>query len=202
MLTSYLAENMSLNAPPGSRYEYSNLGAGLLGYLLAEIANSPYEDLLQRLIVQKYGMTSTSTDRNQLEGEVVKGLDPKGEVTSYWDLNILNGAGGILSTAEDLARFAMGHFDPRDSVTALTVVPTFRVNENMQMGLGWHLITTEAGEQWTWHNGGTGGFTSSIALDLESRAGVVVLTNVSTFHPQMREIDNLCFLLLEALQKD
>src|SRR5690606_16007987 len=144
-------------------------------------------------IVQKYGMTSTSTDRNQLDGELVKGLDAKGEVTSYWDLNILKGAGGVLSTAEDLARFAMVHFNPRDSVTALTVGPTYRVNENMQIGLGWHLITTGAGNEWAWHNGGTGGFTSSIALDLESRTGVVVLTNVSAFQPQMREIDYMSF---------
>jgi hypothetical protein len=41
------------------------------------------------------------------------------------------------------------------------------------------------GGELIWHNGGTGGYTSSMALDLEHNNGIIILSNASAFHPQM-----------------
>jgi serine-type D-Ala-D-Ala carboxypeptidase/endopeptidase len=44
----------------GSRYEYSNLGAGLLGHALARRAGTDYETLVRKSILDPLGMKSTS----------------------------------------------------------------------------------------------------------------------------------------------
>src|SRR5262245_10769648 len=45
---------------PGTAFEYSNLGAGLLGTLLSDKAGSTYEDLLRRRITAPLAMTNTT----------------------------------------------------------------------------------------------------------------------------------------------
>ncbi len=199
-LSTYLKEKISLNQSPGEKYDYSNLGAGLLGYLLGEISNSTYQRLLEELIFSQYEMSASSTDRKQLESKLVKGLDYNGDETANWDLNILAGAGGILSTAEDLAKFAVAHFDDKHLALQLSCKPTFKESDNLQIGLGWHIIKNhKEGHEFVWHNGGTGGYTSSMALDLKNKHGIVILSNVSAFNKNMGEIDKLCFDLLKTL---
>ena len=49
-------DSYELPRAPDSSYEYSNLGAGLLGYLLARHAGKPFADLLEEKILQPLGM--------------------------------------------------------------------------------------------------------------------------------------------------
>ncbi|MBL4648320.1 MAG: hypothetical protein JKY03_01215, partial [Aureispira sp.] len=65
---------------------------------------------------------------------------------------------------------------------------------------GWHIITSKTGKKLHWHNGGTGGYTASMALDVPNKKGVVLLSNVSAFHPKTGNIDALVFKLMETLE--
>jgi len=137
-----------------------------------------------------------------VKDKLVKGFDGKGDETANWDLNVLVGAGGILSSAEDLARFANAQFDTNNTELNLTRQPTFTVSDQMQMGLGWHIIKANNGKnEIFWHNGGTGGYTSSMALDTEKKHGIIILSNVSAFHQETGKIDDLCFGLMNTLWK-
>lgn len=49
----------------------------------------------------------------------------------------------------------------------------------MQIGLGWHIMNSKEGESIYWHNGQTGGYSSSITVNVANKKAVVVLTNVS-----------------------
>jgi hypothetical protein len=53
---------------------------------------------------------------------------------------------------------------------------------------------------WIWHNGGTGGYSSSMVLDVNSKNGVVILSNVSAYNPRMENIDKLCFELMKTIE--
>ncbi len=44
--------------------------------------------------------------------KLVKGMDADGEITGNWDFDVLFGAGGILSSAEDLSKFVYAQFNP------------------------------------------------------------------------------------------
>ncbi|WP_028298223.1 serine hydrolase [Olivibacter sitiensis] len=46
------------------------------------------------------------------------------------------------------------------------------------LGLGWHILKAEWGKDIYWHNGGTGGYSSSMAMDTINSTGIVILSNV------------------------
>lgn len=201
-LIEYLTKEVKLNQEPGIKYEYSNLGAGILGFELATISKSTYEILLQEKIFTKYKMVNSTSKRENVKTELVKGLKPNGKPTSNWDFDVLAGGGAIFSTVEDLSKFALAQFDIANKELALTQKPTFKVNDNMSIGLGWHILKRKNGGELIWHNGGTGGYTSSMALDLENKNGIVILSNVSAFNEKMGNIDQLCFGLIKTLDEE
>jgi len=200
-LEVFLKNDMKVMQNPGEKYDYSNVGAGTLGYVLCKIASTDYQALAAEKIFKPHGMVSTTTVRASIEENLVKGLNAQGQETSNWDLGALMGAGGILSTVEDLSRFAQAQFDSTHTALNLTRTSTFHVNDHLEVGLGWHILQAETGDTWYWHNGGTGGYTSSMALDVKKKTGIVLLTNVSAFNKNMKNIDNLCFELMKGLAK-
>ncbi len=196
-LESYLKDSLQTNDTSETEYEYSNLGAGLLAYIIGEIENKSFEEMLQERIFTKYKMNQSSTDINKFKNDLVKGLDPEGNETSNWDLSALKGAGAILSTVQDLAQFAKAQFESKNEALSLTQKSTSNAFPNMDMGLGWHIIKDK---NYLFHNGGTGGYTSSIVLDLAEKNGVIILSNVSAFHPDMSKIDQLSMELIDGLR--
>jgi len=106
-LKDYLTKDVKLSQEPGIKYEYSNLGSGILGFELASISKSSYESLLQEKIFTKYKMESSTSKRKNIQSELVKGLKPNGKTTPNWDFDVLAGAGAIFSTVEDLSKFAL-----------------------------------------------------------------------------------------------
>ena len=198
LLNKYLQSKISLEQAPGSVYAYSNLGAGLLGHTMGKLTNQSYESLLQERICSKYLMTNTTSNRKEVKTPLVKGVNHRGAEVSQWDFNVLVGAGGILSTVEDLGKFVIAQLENHEEM-ALAHRTTFTVSDKLSLGLGWHILQKEEGRQWLWHNGGTGGYTSSMTIEQESRTAVVVLSNVSAFHKDSGNIDKLCFDLLNSI---
>ncbi len=199
-LRDYLNNDLELQSEPGTKFQYSNIGAGVLGYVLTKIENKSYEELLQENIFQPYGMSNSTANREKITGRLATGLSKRGNPTSYWDLEALQGAGAILSTAEDLSKFIIANFDESDATLKLQREPTFRINESREMALGWFILNQESGEQWYWHNGGTGGFRTSLVINAELEKGVAVMSNISAGHSYAAKIDSLSFILLESLK--
>ncbi len=196
-LEKYLTTKLELKKTPGTNHQYSNLGAGLLGYTLTKIKEQSYEQLLQDFIFQPLRMNHSTTDRSKIADKLVKGLKKNGKPASNWDLAALQGAGAILSTVEDLTRFVKANLNPPDSAFVLQQQKTFTVNDNMDIALGWHLLNRPSGRTFHWHNGGTGGYRSSMAIDLDQNKGVILLSNITASHKMAGKIDEMCIKLLE-----
>lgn len=201
-LIDYLTTQVKLNQGPGTAYEYSNLGAGILGFQLATISKSTYESLLQEKIFTKYEMLNSTSKRENVKTNLVNGLKPDGQPTSNWDFDVLAGGGSIFSTVEDLSKFALAQFDDSNKELVLTQKPTFKINDHMSIGLGWHILKRKNGGELIWHNGGTGGYTSSMALDIQNKNGIIILSNVSAFNEKSGNIEQLCFELLKTLDEE
>ncbi|MGH1385173.1 serine hydrolase domain-containing protein [Kordia sp.] len=199
MLHSYLKSEITLDNTPGKVSAYSNLGVGLLGYILTEKTKKSYEDLLQEQILKPLKMNNTTTLLSKVDqSQLVKGLKADGTENSNWDFtDALVGAGGMKSNVVDMAKFIRKNFK-EDAVYNLPQQATIDVNEMVQVGLGWHIITKE-GKTVLFHNGGTGGYSSCMIIDKKNKKAVMLLTNVSAFSPQNPKIDNLCFTLIELL---
>ncbi|MBK5195700.1 MAG: beta-lactamase family protein [Proteiniphilum sp.] len=195
-LEAYLKTIMTLENEPSETYSYSNLGAGLLGYTLGLSQGTSFEELVQKRVFDRYGMTNSFTGSGDIGDRLVKGLNANGKNTPNWDFDVLSGAGGVLSTTADLTQFAIAQFNPENRELALTRVPTFEASEKMEIGLGWHILQSENEQELFWHNGGTGGYSSSMAVNVADKVAVIILSNVSAFHPASGNIDQLCFELI------
>ncbi len=196
-LKEYLSKYLELSNKGES--QYSNLGAGLLAYTLCKIEKDSYEHLLQQKIFSKYAMQHSTTIIDSIKTTLVRGLNSIGQETPNWSFSVLAGAGAILSSTKDLSTFALAQFDTTNKELSLTRQKTVEITPKMDMGLGWHLLKSSAKNTWHWHNGATGGYSSSMVIDVKSKNGVIILSNVSAFNPNMNQIDQLCFELMQSL---
>jgi CubicO group peptidase (beta-lactamase class C family) len=162
------------SAPGGGAYLYSNYGFGLLGYLLGQAAGAPYERLLLDRVCGPLGLRSTSFDGTPVQGH----LD--GRPVPPWHMGVMAAAGGLYSTAADLALLLTACLEP--DATALGAVigsalrPRVTVSSGHEIGLAWQ-HTVRGGQRVTWHNGMTGGYSAIVAFNRERRAGVAALAN-------------------------
>jgi len=168
----------------GSQFEYSNLGVGLLGYLLARRAGTDYETLLKQRITIPLGMRDTTITLTPAQkARFATGHDQYMRSTSAWDLPTLAGAGAIRSTANDLLIFLDASIGTKPSplTPAMKAMLSKRwpgVSPRVATGLGWMVLTTPPGDI-VFHDGGTGGFRTVMAYDPAKRRGTVVLTNAA-----------------------
>lgn len=198
--TGLLARPYSWSAAPGEKYEYSNLGMGLLGYTLRQVHQESYEDLLRKQIFEPLKMNNSTTKRKKIKSKLVPAYNWKGRRTKNWDLSEMEGAGAILSTVADLARYAQWNFSALQGDLALMKEETVAVNETLAVALGWFINIAENERPFLWHKGETGGYKAEMAIDPDQQKSVIILTNVgATNNPKGGLIDQLCFDLMETL---
>ncbi|MFN4084543.1 MAG: serine hydrolase domain-containing protein [Spirosomataceae bacterium] len=195
-LDQYLSQLMRLPAESTPTLRYSNLGAGVLGHALSLHAGKSLSQLYAEIIFQPLGMTRTYTSPQAIPGDLVLGLNEKGEIFPNWDFDVLLGAGGILSSVEDIARFAQAQWSNQHPFLLRTHLPTHRMNEKQAIGLGWFINYHPKGEALLWHNGGTGGYGSFMVVNLEKKKAVVILSNVSGLSSKRDLVDQLGLTLL------
>lgn len=167
---------------PGESYEYSNLGAGLLGHGLARRAGSSWEELVRTRIAEPLGMVDTTVTLDEAQqARFAQPHDADLNPVPAWDFDVLAGAGALRSTANDLIKLlqvALGHTESPWGTTLATMAhPLAETGDGGLVGLGWHLARSGL----VWHNGGTSGSHSFIGYDKDEKFGVVVLSNTGTF---------------------
>jgi serine-type D-Ala-D-Ala carboxypeptidase/endopeptidase len=169
----------TLPRDPGSEFEYSNLGGGLLGHVLACRAGTDYESLIRSRITEPVGMPDTGiTLSSSMQQRMATGHDSTLAPAANWDFPALAGAGALRSSANDMLTFLEAFLGYKESPLAPAMKATLEVRrpaKKMEIGLGWFILGEGA-----CHDGGTGGFRSWIGCDLKTRIGVVVLSNAFT----------------------
>lgn len=180
----------------GAGYEYSNLGAGLLGHILALKAGTNYEALVIERICQPLGMTNTLITLSPgLKKRLAPGHDASGAPAKNWDLPTLAGAGALRSTVNDLLKFLAANLElvPSELARAMRLAqePRRDAGAQMKIGLGWH-IAEKHDAKIVWHNGGTGGYHSFIGFNPATKRAVVLLANSA------HSFDDIGFHLLES----
>jgi D-alanyl-D-alanine-carboxypeptidase/D-alanyl-D-alanine-endopeptidase len=177
-------------------YEYSNLGAGLLGEALARKAGKGYEALLTERIFRPLKMNSSGIVlRPGMAARLAAGHSQQLTPVKNWDLDALAGAGAIRSTVNDMLDYVAAYMglkpSPLSAAMALarqdrndTTIP------DMRIGLAWHLMK-RPDTVIVWHNGGTAGYHSFVGFDLKKGMGIVILSNSAN------DIDNIGFHFLD-----
>lgn len=167
---------------PGAQFEYSNLGVGLLGHVLALRAGQSYEALVTERILEPLGMRDTRISLTpDLRQRLAQGHGMTGQPAANWDIPTLAGAGALRSTANDMLTFAaaaLSDTGPLANALAQAMRPRRDIAPDGSARIGLNWITSRSGSiDITWHNGGTGGYRSYLGLDPARERAVIVLTN-------------------------
>jgi CubicO group peptidase (beta-lactamase class C family) len=183
-----------LGCEPGRCYEYSDLGADMLGFVVEAVSGKGLDEFLEERVFQPLGMTDTHFHPSDslrariapTETSPPRGYPLRGEVhdeTAY-ALGGVAGHAGLFSTAADLAVFAQTMLDGGEydgvRIFADSTVALFTKRAAGTRALGWDTCGGSGscgqylGEDAYGHTGFTG---TSLWIDPEREMFVVLLTN-------------------------
>jgi CubicO group peptidase (beta-lactamase class C family) len=157
---------------------YSNLGAGLVGYILTRVSGKAYAELLYQSIAQplqtrSFGVVGESD-------KWVTGYTSFGKLQSRWDFtDAFVGAGGVDASASDLVTVLKFLMSPDQSPLgkAVTASTTLKLI-GPQGGFGTFWVRQGSGQKnIIWHNGMTGGYNAFIGWIEGTQTGVFILSN-------------------------
>jgi CubicO group peptidase (beta-lactamase class C family) len=170
--------------PPGTVYNYSNLGFGLVQRILERVSGRAFGDYLRDAVFRPLGMKGAvvSTGADLADAAVRYGKD--GQALPPYDTDHA-GASGVYASVHDLARFAMFHLgdrlrDQQSILSARSRDAMHRVetpgDTTQGYGLGWEIDRVD-GRSVLVHLGGMPGVEAEIRLDPRNDVAIVVLSN-------------------------
>jgi CubicO group peptidase (beta-lactamase class C family) len=173
---------------PGETFQYSNLGYGIIDYIISRTSGQTYGDFMRTRVFLPLGLTHTSV-------EVPAGLEPYA-AERYWpDQKPVSfyrfdhmGASAVWSSVHDLVRFGMFHLKDRlpeqrailaDSSIDEMKKPVALDAFGQQYGLGWVIHQSDRGHPLVEHSGGMPGVSTILNLYPRDNVVIAVLTNAS-----------------------
>ncbi|REA62332.1 hypothetical protein DSL64_08680 [Dyadobacter luteus] len=196
--------NIQLESVPFTKYNYSNTGFGILGDILERHYNSSYSDLMSNQLFGPLNLKDTKVEFEKTDLNRWATGYSKGRKTDYWkNMNAMNGAGVIKSTAKDLLLYAKVNLSPPDNILGKAIKLTHRkAFEDIygEQALAWVMSASRknSDKRILWHNGGTGGFNSWLYLNEENNSALVILFNSSIDNEQRAEF---IFSLLNIIRE-
>ena len=169
-----------LEFEPGTKWNYSNSGYVLLGYLIEKISGQTYADFVQQNIFTPLGMKDSGYDSNSaLIAHRASGYTPGKngiENTGFINMSIPLSAGALYSTTEDLLRWEEGLFGGKvlKPESLAKMITPFK--NAYAFGLG---VRTQLGHKIITHNGGIDGFNTCLAYYPDDKLVVAVLANLN-----------------------
>ncbi|HEY6369991.1 MAG TPA: serine hydrolase [Candidatus Sulfotelmatobacter sp.] len=174
-----------LEFQPGEKWNYSNSGYVLLGYLIEKISQQSYKEFVQENIFNPLGMKDSGYDSHSeviLHRASGYAPGPKGPTNAgYVDMSIPLSAGALYSTTEDLLRWEQGLMGGKLLSAASLQKMTTPFKNDYAFGLG---VRTANGHKVIEHGGGIEGFNTDLAYYPEDKLTVVVLANLNGDAPE------------------
>jgi CubicO group peptidase (beta-lactamase class C family) len=180
---------------PGERYQYSNLGYGILDHVITRVSGRSYADFMREEVFLPLGLTHTSVNIGPgLEKhQAVRYRD--GSPIPFYDYDPA-GAGAVYASAHDLVRFGMFHLKAhlsdqkpilKDETIDEMQKATAEEGDNNGYGIGWEMNEGVDGRRSIWHGGGMPGVTTFLQLIPTEKIAIVVLCNaVSNLPDEVR----------------
>jgi CubicO group peptidase (beta-lactamase class C family) len=170
--------------------QYSNIGYGLLGYIMETRSGEKMGALVGKKMLQPLHLSSTGYTPEQLPGYATRarghaGDQPKfirrGQPVPDWRFtDIMSGSAALYSNASDLLGYAKAHlYDSGDSVRDQALRETMKVRFERPVeaaATGW-IVDTIDGRKITYQIGLVAGYTAYLGMDVANKTTVVVLQN-------------------------
>jgi D-alanyl-D-alanine-carboxypeptidase/D-alanyl-D-alanine-endopeptidase len=179
----------NLTVEPGTVFEYSDLGMGLLGHVLELITGTDYETLVVQQISNILNMSDTRiTLSNEQEARLAKPYYKMPNLpeippirVNYLTMDVLKGCGALLSTVADLITYVQANLGLKQSSLSPAMefqhTPLYKAAPDLRICLGWFVWEYREGARVFWHIGDTYGMESYVFFIEGEQVGVVVLAN-------------------------
>lgn len=175
-----------LVAPPGTHYEYSNLGFQVLYDIVERRAHEGFGTYLEKHVFQPLGMKDSffATDANPRRSRAVR-YDDNGRRMPFY-LTATPGSGGVYASADDLARWAIfhlkGHLRNQTPILSDRELdelhkPEVLIAPNQYYGMGWDVWNRPDGTRVLSDPGGQSGIRSEFVLVPGPDVACIVLSN-------------------------
>jgi len=180
-----------LDFKPGEKWNYSNSGYFLLGYIIEKASGETYESFLQKNIFEPLKLTNTGYDHfdtimkkratgySFVNGKMMNSL--------YIDMTQPYSAGSLYSTVEDLFLWNESLYNGKFLSEKSREMMMTPVLNGYGYGLG---IQTRSNRKVISHGGGINGFSTYIARFADAKLTVVVLRNTDYGSPNPGQISN------------
>jgi CubicO group peptidase (beta-lactamase class C family) len=201
ILTLY--KDVPLNFVPSMKYQYSNEGYQILGYVIQHVSGKPYTTFIQQAILDPLHMTNTgftltSPQRDEASGyqawqvkDEASGLD----TSVPPDMSFLFAAEFMYSTVEDLQVWDQAldnhtlvsqksldmMFAPHVSTCPSEGCPDPYITSDY--GYGWNVSREKNLRLVTWHMGDEWGFVAFNGRYPENKISIIVLSNLKSSNP-------------------
>lgn len=173
-----------LDFEPGSKWNYSNSGYEVLGYVVEKVTGQTYQHFLDENIFKPLNMTDSGYDSNsRVIPRHAYGYTPGPHgiaVAGYVDMTVPYAAGALYSTTRDLLKWERALFGGRLLQPASLKKMTTPFKHDYGCGL---FITTVNGHKRIEHAGGIQGFNSELVYWPDEKMTVVVLANLNGSAP-------------------
>jgi CubicO group peptidase (beta-lactamase class C family) len=188
-----MIESIPLAYPPGTKWDYSNLGYVTLGILIHRVTGEFYGDYLQQRIFRPLGMTSA---RIISEADIIPNRAAgyqlvKGELKNQeWVAPMVNTTadGSLYFSILDLAKWDAALYTEKllrrsslDLMWTPVKLKNGEVNKN-GYGFGW-FIERRSGHRCIHHDGAWQGFKTAIDRYVDDHLTVVALANLAQAEP-------------------
>lgn len=181
-----------LNFAPGERYAYSNTNYHLLAMILRKLTGKSYGEVLRERLFAPLGMSDT---RIVSHSDIIPGRASgyawtgtgfrKGDFIAESILSY--GGGGILSTAPDLALWALAMMESKvlkaGTLADAWTPARLKDGKSAGYGLGWGIGKVEGHRELSHTGGHVTGFSSCLSLYPDDGLAIVVLLNRSGGNP-------------------
>ncbi|MED1945090.1 MULTISPECIES: serine hydrolase [Brevibacillus] len=178
---------------PGSKFQYSNAGTGLLGSVIEQASGQSLHDYMRENIFRPLGMDSAELYLPQDRSNLAKSYyyDGNGYQTIPYSGIIFPGSGAANMTPVDFAPYMIAHLSGgsyngtsllKPETVQLMHAQQFAVHKRMHgIGYGFFKGETKNGIPTLWANGGIDGFISKMVLIPSESIGIFVAVNAT--HP-------------------
>ncbi len=183
------AYGVPLNAPTGTRFEYSNLGYFILAEVISRTSGKPWPAFFAERVFGPLGMNATRpTSLTDLIPHRARGYSwGEGRLLNAQSYLALRPSGAFTSTAADLAKWeavlARGGLTSGAPRAAMWTPAKLSSGEAAPYGFGWRLESVE-GHAEIGHGGSLPGFRSYYARYPEAKLAIIVLTNNGGAEPR------------------
>jgi CubicO group peptidase (beta-lactamase class C family) len=167
---------IKLDTVPGYNYRYSNTAAQLLGFILENVYNKTFGELIQQYITGPLAMKQTKvSDKTGMAG-LAEGYGSSGNRMPYMPV-LMKPSGGIYSSVSNMLNYIRFQLNEKNKPVRLSHIATMNYTDSTGIGLFWRINRIQNKTRKIWHTGGTFGFSSYCVFYPEMNAGIVLLSN-------------------------